>query len=535
VAVSSTVNDKRNFPSHLVDGRLGTAWNSRPGDLVGAWISFRVPIEYRVTSIRITPGFAKRTRNKDRFRMNYRIQRVRVDRNGLLIGIYNLNSSRRALQRIRFRREQPGGDFKVTIVKVVPGTMRKWREICVSEFQAWGYVPPGARGLATPKILVGTLDPAQLSSVEAPHVEFSQQKERITNARAKLWLTFIGGVVLVIFLLFLAGAASERYQRPHSFLLPIFAVLVALAVYLGSWALFGYYIRDATQPTLVTGPSSIPMAILEFIGLLAALAWWSPVLFIYGIWALCTGKMAVGIICLLSGALPFWIFSMLLRGGSTAGSGSGGGGGGGSIGFWLTAKVKKASGILQVPKSRGHLNSRRYRDIVVSEVDAARPCDLFGFDPPDRDEMKALGQQLEKGIKLLRESGNEMTFDDKKECQEAIQTVQASHQSWEELHRRQHEKSPSDRRAYLEHKIEENRMQYVKKAEDLAHTRAHADELRSEIAAGRHLNENAGAVNQLLGLEHKIEDIEAKLRKMESCFEDDEKALSLLRSRPKEH
>ena len=46
VAVSSTVDNPKDYPEHLLDGKLDTAWNGKTGDLTG-FIAFRVPREMR--------------------------------------------------------------------------------------------------------------------------------------------------------------------------------------------------------------------------------------------------------------------------------------------------------------------------------------------------------------------------------------------------------------------------------------------------------------------------------------------------------
>jgi hypothetical protein len=45
VAVSSRVDNPRDLPEFLVDGRAVTAWNGRTGDLVGGYMAFRVPAD----------------------------------------------------------------------------------------------------------------------------------------------------------------------------------------------------------------------------------------------------------------------------------------------------------------------------------------------------------------------------------------------------------------------------------------------------------------------------------------------------------
>ncbi len=38
LAVSSKVDNPHDFPEHIADGRLETAWNGKTNDLVGGWL-----------------------------------------------------------------------------------------------------------------------------------------------------------------------------------------------------------------------------------------------------------------------------------------------------------------------------------------------------------------------------------------------------------------------------------------------------------------------------------------------------------------
>jgi hypothetical protein len=43
IRVSSRVANKAIVPAHIADHDLATAWSSRSGDLVGAWVDVNVP------------------------------------------------------------------------------------------------------------------------------------------------------------------------------------------------------------------------------------------------------------------------------------------------------------------------------------------------------------------------------------------------------------------------------------------------------------------------------------------------------------
>lgn len=159
VAVSSVYRSRASQVPYLFDGDLTTAWNSRTGDLVGAWIDVRVPTTARVTSIALTVGFTKQTARSDLFTGNQRIARVRVSRDGNEVGTYALDPSSRALQTIPI--SGPGGTYRIEVVELLAGSRSDWREVCVSELRVMGTAPDASVGARFPRHAVGALpDPA---------------------------------------------------------------------------------------------------------------------------------------------------------------------------------------------------------------------------------------------------------------------------------------------------------------------------------------------------------------------------------------
>jgi hypothetical protein len=159
VAVSSVVHNATDKPEHLVDGKLDTAWNSRTGDLQGAWIRFRVPGGARVHAIALTVGYTHIDGKDDWFTMNQRIQKITVRRAGAVVAEQALNVDERGLQRVVL--DQPGGDFEIEVTALQPGTKKTWREVCVSELEVRGTPPPaGTHPPAPPTVRVGSLDEA---------------------------------------------------------------------------------------------------------------------------------------------------------------------------------------------------------------------------------------------------------------------------------------------------------------------------------------------------------------------------------------
>lgn len=156
VAVSSKVDNPRDYPEHLVDGKLETAWNGKTGDLHG-WIALRIPKRASVARIELTAGFDKVGKDGDLFTMNHRIARVRISREGAVLKDATLDVDKRGLQAIDL--DAPGGDFTIDVLETVPGTQKKWRELTVSELRVWGRTGGAPENPAhMPKMAIGSLD-----------------------------------------------------------------------------------------------------------------------------------------------------------------------------------------------------------------------------------------------------------------------------------------------------------------------------------------------------------------------------------------
>jgi hypothetical protein len=157
VAVSSEVGDGVDLPSHLVDGRTATAWQSRSGELVGSWIAFRVPRETHVRRIGLYAGYDAISTSGDLFGMNHRIVRVLVRREGVTLADWHLDPGVRTMQTLDV--DASGGDFKLEIAEVTAGTKREWNEVCVSELTVLGTAGPMLQDEKAPPVTVGSLIP----------------------------------------------------------------------------------------------------------------------------------------------------------------------------------------------------------------------------------------------------------------------------------------------------------------------------------------------------------------------------------------
>jgi hypothetical protein len=159
VAVSSTVDNRSILPEHLVDGKLDTAWNSRTNQLVGAWVGLRLPADVTVQTIKLTAGFTKKDRRLgDLFTLNPRIERVRVLRDGKTIAEKKLDPELRTLQSIDVT-AAAGGDYRIEVTDIIPGTKKQWREIAISELEVWGLPGKTVVKKQKPIVRVGSFDP----------------------------------------------------------------------------------------------------------------------------------------------------------------------------------------------------------------------------------------------------------------------------------------------------------------------------------------------------------------------------------------
>jgi hypothetical protein len=165
IAVSSVYRDRAADVAKLVDGDPASAWNSRTGDLGGAWIDVRLPADATVTAIELTAGFTRASDTADLFTGNHRIARVRVLRDGTEVGVYPLDTESRALQSLPVA--GGGGTYRIEVAEVLPGSNAEWRETCVSELRVMGRPASAVSDVWTPATGVGAL-PALSAAVSTP-------------------------------------------------------------------------------------------------------------------------------------------------------------------------------------------------------------------------------------------------------------------------------------------------------------------------------------------------------------------------------
>lgn len=166
LAVSSAYRNQRAQADRLVDGDATTAWNSRTGDLVSAWIEVRLPADAAVTGIALIPGFARPGGATDLFTGNHRVARIRVLREGVEVGTFPVANATPVLVTIPVR--GAGGVWRIELAELLPGSRADWREACVSELQILGSAPSSAPGTRMPRVAIGALPAASAPAVVDP-------------------------------------------------------------------------------------------------------------------------------------------------------------------------------------------------------------------------------------------------------------------------------------------------------------------------------------------------------------------------------
>lgn len=159
--------------------------------------------------------------------------------------------------------------------------------------------------------------------------------------------------------------------------------------------------------------------------------------------------------------------------------------------------------------------SENHRNTIISEIERARPCSFFGLDPPDVEEMKALGQVLRGASQMLSKYKSEMYGEHKQECFERIQEIRKVHDAWWESLKQHKSKRHEDFQAMVRANLERNYERHRKATVALESCRKHADELRDKIACAWNDDLKDKAYEWLSETEDKIRDIEQSIEGIE--------------------
>lgn len=169
--------------------------------------------------------------------------------------------------------------------------------------------------------------------------------------------------------------------------------------------------------------------------------------------------------------------------------------------------------------------SKMHRDEILNDVERTRPCSLFGLQPPNIAEMKALGNNLRAAGKLLSHYKEEMYGEHKQECFNAIKEMQKIHDAWWSELSGHRSRSRDEFQQRLRDNIEKNTEKLRKATYALERARNHANELRNQIDSAWSDSYKERACEWLSEEENRINSIGDSIRLIEEWIEKDREKL----------
>ena len=179
----------------------------------------------------------------------------------------------------------------------------------------------------------------------------------------------------------------------------------------------------------------------------------------------------------------------------------------------------------QSEREKRQFKSKEHRNDIIKEIERARPCSLFGLDPPDVETMKDLGRVLKSAGSMLSNRKQEMFGEHKQECFARIQEIRRVHDAWWEELKRHRSRKQEDFQSKVRANLESNYERHRKATDALQRVRNHADDLRSQISSAWNDDFRDRAYGWLSETEDKIRDIEDSIQRIEEWIREDEAKL----------
>ena len=166
--------------------------------------------------------------------------------------------------------------------------------------------------------------------------------------------------------------------------------------------------------------------------------------------------------------------------------------------------------------------SKQHRNDILREAESGRPCSLFGLDPPDARDMKALGRNLRNASSMLSKYKAEMFGEHKQECFDRIQEIRRIHDSWWDELKRHRSKKQQEFQQKVRYNLQKNYERNRKATDALRRMRNHEDDLRDKIRTAWNNDFRDRAYVWLSETEDKIQDIENSIQRIEDWIREDE-------------
>jgi hypothetical protein len=174
--------------------------------------------------------------------------------------------------------------------------------------------------------------------------------------------------------------------------------------------------------------------------------------------------------------------------------------------------------------------SEYLRSDILDDIERTRPCQIAilpaGVGLVTVDELKALGANLKQAGERLHNHKDEMFGEHKQECFKAIQDMREVHQAWWDSSKQQRAQNHEDWIARRRANLEKLYSMHQKATGALAKARAHADELREQIASAWNDDFRERAEGWLAEEEDRIRDIESSVERIEEWIREQEDKLN---------
>lgn len=169
--------------------------------------------------------------------------------------------------------------------------------------------------------------------------------------------------------------------------------------------------------------------------------------------------------------------------------------------------------------------SGQHKSFILKEAESARPCSLFGFAPPDVQEMKTLGRVLKNASSMLSQYKGEMFGEHKQECFDRIQEIRRIHDFWWNELKKHRSRCQEEFQQRVRANLEKNYERHKKASDELQSMRSRADDLRDKISSAWNDDFRDRAYGWLSKTEDKIRDIEDSIQRIENWIREDENKL----------
>jgi hypothetical protein len=171
------------------------------------------------------------------------------------------------------------------------------------------------------------------------------------------------------------------------------------------------------------------------------------------------------------------------------------------------------------------VESKSHYEDIISLINSSKVNTFFGFDSPDIEEMKRLGNLLKRAGELLSENKHRMLATHKQECFNEIKEVRKEHDAWWEGLKRNKQHKKDNFNTSVRANLDKNYEKHRKATQTLERLKDHRYKLQNDIDSAWSDSFKDRAYGWLSETEDKICDIERFIVKLEDWISEDEAKL----------